>query len=76
MTVTVSVGGRAAVIDVIRALDAAGVDAVDLNRRQATLDDVFLTLTEPGSGGSGHARADRADVQPDHDHADRDEVSA
>ena len=29
----------------MRALDAAGVDAVDLNRRQATLDDVFLTLT-------------------------------
>ena len=32
-------------IDVVRALDEAGIDAVDLNRRQATLDDVFLTLT-------------------------------
>ena len=29
----------------MRALDDAGIDAVDLNRRQATLDDVFLTLT-------------------------------
>ena len=31
-------------IDVVRALDDAGIDAVDVNRRQATLDDVFLTL--------------------------------
>ena len=35
-------------IDVVRALDAAGVEAIDINRRQATLDDVFLTLTSPG----------------------------
>ena len=33
-------------MDVMRALDADGVDAVDLNRREATLDDVFLTLTD------------------------------
>ena len=32
-------------IDVVRALDEAGIDAADINRRQATLDDVFLTLT-------------------------------
>jgi len=36
-------------IDVVRALDEAGIDAVDLNRRQATLDDVFLTLTGSGT---------------------------
>jgi ABC-2 type transport system ATP-binding protein len=36
-------------IDVVRALDAAGVEAHDLNRRQATLDDVFLMLTSPAS---------------------------
>ncbi len=36
-------------MQVMRALDAAGVDALDLNRRQATLDDVFLALTAPGS---------------------------
>jgi len=32
-------------MEVVRALDAAGVDAVDAARRDATLDDVFLTLT-------------------------------
>jgi ABC-2 type transport system ATP-binding protein len=36
-------------IDVVRTLDDAGVDAIDMNRRQATLDDVFLTLTSPNS---------------------------
>jgi N-methylhydantoinase A len=29
----------------LRALDTAGVDAVDVQRRERTLDDVFLTLT-------------------------------
>jgi ABC-2 type transport system ATP-binding protein len=37
-------------MDVVRALDSAGVEASDVNRRDATLDDVFLTLT--GSGGA------------------------
>jgi ABC-2 type transport system ATP-binding protein len=32
-------------MEVMRALDAEGIDAVDLHRRQASLDDVFLTLT-------------------------------
>ena len=32
-------------IEVVRALDAAGVDASDVHRREPTLDDVFLTLT-------------------------------
>jgi ABC-2 type transport system ATP-binding protein len=35
-------------IDVVRALDSAGVEPIDIDRRQATLDDVFLTLTSPG----------------------------
>jgi ABC-2 type transport system ATP-binding protein len=42
---------RTRLVDVVRALDAAGVDAVDVQRREPTLDDVFLTLTgraEPG----------------------------
>jgi ABC-2 type transport system ATP-binding protein len=34
-------------VEVVRALDAADVDTTDLHRREATLDDVFLTLTEP-----------------------------
>ena len=50
-TIPVKEGVR--LIDVVRELDLAGVDAVDLNRRQATLDDVFLTLT-------GHAAEDDA----------------
>jgi ABC-2 type transport system ATP-binding protein len=33
--------------EVVRALDAAGVGTTDLHRREATLDDVFLALTEP-----------------------------
>ena len=39
----------------MRALDAAGVDAVDVHRREATLDDVFLTLTatEPDRPAGG-----------------------
>jgi ABC-2 type transport system ATP-binding protein len=32
-------------LEVGRALDAAGVNATDINRREATLDDVFLALT-------------------------------
>ena len=33
-------------MDVMRTLDQAGVDAIDVHRREATLDDVFLTLTD------------------------------
>ena len=32
---------------VVRALDESGIDIRDINRRQATLDDVFLSLTGP-----------------------------
>jgi ABC-2 type transport system ATP-binding protein len=42
---TAPVGEGTRLIDVLRALEDAGVDAIDLNRRQPTLDDVFLTLT-------------------------------
>jgi ABC-2 type transport system ATP-binding protein len=48
LVVTVPVVEGTRLIDVVRALDEAGIDAVDLNRREATLDDVFLTLTTPG----------------------------
>jgi ABC-2 type transport system ATP-binding protein len=34
-------------IEVVRALDESGVDATDVHRREATLDDVFLSLTRP-----------------------------
>jgi ABC-2 type transport system ATP-binding protein len=49
LTVTVAVHEGTRLIDVVRSLDEAGIDAADINRRQASLDDVFLTLTSPGA---------------------------
>jgi ABC-2 type transport system ATP-binding protein len=37
--------GAAALVEAVRALDAAGVEAADLGLRRPSLDDVFLTLT-------------------------------
>jgi ABC-2 type transport system ATP-binding protein len=42
-------------IEVVRALDAAGIDAKDVHRRDATLDDVFLTLTGTRTGNGADA---------------------
>jgi ABC-2 type transport system ATP-binding protein len=44
--VTIPVPADVRLVDVVRAVDDAGIDVVDVNRRQATLDDVFLILTE------------------------------
>jgi ABC-2 type transport system ATP-binding protein len=41
-----AVAHEAALADVVRALDAAGVATTDLHRREATLDDVFLAITD------------------------------
>ena len=43
VTIPVRVGTR--LMEVARALDGAHVDVTDVHRREATLDDVFLTLT-------------------------------
>jgi ABC-2 type transport system ATP-binding protein len=43
--VTVAARPGMRLIEVVRALDAAGVDALDIQRREVTLDDVFLSLT-------------------------------
>jgi ABC-2 type transport system ATP-binding protein len=43
--VTVAVPAGAPLLEVVRALDNAGVAATDVHRREATLDDVFLALT-------------------------------
>jgi len=56
LVVTASVRQGVRIIDIVRALDEAGIDAIDLNRRQATLDDVFLTLTS-GSPATPEASA-------------------
>ena len=45
LTVTVPVAPGTRLVEVFRALDAADVDANDVHRREATLDDVFLSLT-------------------------------
>jgi ABC-2 type transport system ATP-binding protein len=49
LRVTIPVRPGTRLIEVVRALDAAGVDAADVQRRDATLDDVFLTLTDGSS---------------------------
>ena len=43
--VTAPVRSGTRLVEVVRALDAAGIDATDVHRRDATLDDVFLSLT-------------------------------
>ena len=47
--VTISTPPGTRLIEIVRALDAADVEAVDVHRREATLDDVFLTLTNAPS---------------------------
>ena len=48
-TITLSARDGLRSIDLVRALDDAGVDTLDVLRRQVTLDDVFLALTAPAS---------------------------
>jgi ABC-2 type transport system ATP-binding protein len=45
---TVPVPHGTPLLEIVRALDGAGVAARDVHRRQATLDDVFLTVTSRG----------------------------
>jgi ABC-2 type transport system ATP-binding protein len=45
LVVTVPVAAGTSLLEVARELDAAGVAATDVHRREATLDDVFLSLT-------------------------------
>jgi ABC-2 type transport system ATP-binding protein len=45
LVVTAPIRRGTSLMEVVRALDAAGVEALDVHRREATLDDVFLTLT-------------------------------
>ncbi len=52
-------------VEVLRALDDAGVDAVDVTRREVTLDDVFLTLTGSKAAPDEPDDADESDRQPE-----------
>jgi ABC-2 type transport system ATP-binding protein len=56
LTVTVPVNEGVRLVDVMRALDAAAFEPVDLDRREITLDDVFLTLTDPTAAPEEVAR--------------------
>jgi ABC-2 type transport system ATP-binding protein len=49
LRVTVPARAGTRLVEVVRALNSAGVDALDVHRREATLDDVFLAVT--GSHG-------------------------
>ncbi|WP_329455956.1 ATP-binding cassette domain-containing protein [Streptomyces sp. NBC_01497] len=84
LTVPVS-GGAKLLAEVIRELDARGIEIDDIGLRRPTLDDVFLSLTghaaedadagdEDGAGSEGRARSEdrTADRPPagDPEHAD------
>jgi ABC-2 type transport system ATP-binding protein len=47
LQVTAPIRPGTRLMDVVRALDSGGVEAIDVHRREATLDDVFLALTGP-----------------------------
>jgi ABC-2 type transport system ATP-binding protein len=66
LVVTVPVHEGVRLMEVVRALDDAGIDAVDLNRRQATLDDVFLILTSGSASTPAHpsSTTPETEVQP------------
>jgi ABC-2 type transport system ATP-binding protein len=53
LAVTAPIAPDTRLIDLVRALDDAGIDAVDVDRRQSTLDDVFLTLTTATTSPAG-----------------------
>ena len=55
LRVTVPARAGTRLVEVVRALDSAGVDALDVHRREATLDDVFLAVT--GSHGRNETPA-------------------
>ncbi|MGW7067644.1 ATP-binding cassette domain-containing protein [Streptomyces sp. NPDC054855] len=69
LTVPVS-GGAKLLAEVIRELDARGVEIDDIGLRRPTLDDVFISLTGhvaevDEAGGDGDARTDPKDAKPE-----------
>jgi ABC-2 type transport system ATP-binding protein len=56
-------------IEVVRALEEAGVDAHDVRRREATLDDVFFSLTGPNSRAAEPAPSQNHDEPTDKEEA-------
>jgi ABC-2 type transport system ATP-binding protein len=60
-------------IEVVRVLEDGGVDAHDVRRREATLDDVFFSLTSPRYRAANNQTTDETDT--DH-RTDREEAAA
>jgi ABC-2 type transport system ATP-binding protein len=54
-------GGRAAIAEAVRALDALAVEVDDIGLRRPTLDEVFLTLTGTPIDADGSEPAESAD---------------
>jgi ABC-2 type transport system ATP-binding protein len=52
-------------LELLRAVDAAGVPATDIARRQPTLDEVFLTLTGHAAGDGEREASDEDDHRPE-----------
>jgi ABC-2 type transport system ATP-binding protein len=63
LVVTIPVVEGVRLIDVMRALDEAGIDAAELDRREVSLDDVFLTLTDPGQPNNEPALTKNEELQ-------------
>jgi ABC-2 type transport system ATP-binding protein len=56
-------------IEVVRALEEGGVDAHDVRRREATLDDVFFSLTSPRARAASTQTTDDSDENTDREEA-------
>jgi ABC-2 type transport system ATP-binding protein len=54
-------------LELLRAVDAAGIAATDIARREPTLDEVFLTLTGHAAGAAEHDPSDDAGRRSNHD---------
>jgi ABC-2 type transport system ATP-binding protein len=73
LLVTAPASESTRLIEVVRALEDGGVDAHDVRRREATLDDVFFSLTSPRArAASTQATAATTDT----DQTDREEAAA
>jgi ABC-2 type transport system ATP-binding protein len=62
LLVTAPASESTRLIEVVRALEEGGVDAHDVRRREATLDDVFFSLTGPRRNGGGPDQSDREEA--------------
>jgi ABC-2 type transport system ATP-binding protein len=74
LLVTAPASESTRLIEVVRALEDGGVDAHDVRRREATLDDVFFSLTSPRSRAASAPAATAA--SSDTDQTDREEAAA